>query len=243
MKKLLKAAIAIALAINFANAQTGAPVSKAEVIATGVVSAMGGADNFAATHYIGWTFFGRRKLIWDKVHDRVRVDYITRPLTIITSLHNDSTLLFMDGMQITQKDSLAKYSVKGKKIWANDSYWLIMPFKLFDPGVNLAFVKDTIVNNAKQSILELTFNQVGFTPENKYWIFVDHSTHLVAQGSFFNNYTDPVPEFSDLWGDYQRYGKILISGDRGGDGKLENIHVWETLPENVFTDLNVLPAE
>ena len=96
-------------------AQAPSMDAKAEGIAKECIAAMGGAEHFASTNYIGWTFFGNRKLIWDKLNDRVRVDYVKKQLTIITSLHSDETLLFMNGVQITQPDSLKKYSVKGKR--------------------------------------------------------------------------------------------------------------------------------
>jgi hypothetical protein len=30
---------------------------------------------------------------------------------------------------------------KGKNWWINDAYWLVMPWKLQDPGVTLSYVK------------------------------------------------------------------------------------------------------
>lgn len=39
---------------------------KATSIAKRVISAMGGDENFEETNFIGWSFFGSRKLIWDK---------------------------------------------------------------------------------------------------------------------------------------------------------------------------------
>ena len=206
-------------------------------IANDVITAMGGAQNFNDIKYIGWTFFDVRKLIWDKVHDRVRIDYIKKELTIITSLHSDETKLYMNGVEITEPDSLIKYGLKGKKIWANDSYWLIMPFKLLDDGAHLKYLQDTIFNNSKTAILEMTFDNVGFTPENKYWIYVDLNTKLVSQWSFFDKYSDPQPEFSNIWGDYKDYGNILISGDRGSEGKLKDIEIWEEMEESVFEKL------
>ncbi len=210
--------------------------TSASVLANKVINANGGGEAFEQTKYIGWTFFDRRKLIWDKVHDRVRIDYITKPLTIITSLHADSTILFMNGAEITQPDSLKKYGAKGKIIWANDSYWLLMPFKLLDPGVHLKYLQDTLLQHVATAMLEMTFDEVGFTPENKYWIFIDRETFLITQWTFFDNYTDTVPAFSNTWGNYQKYGKLLLSGDRGEEGKLDAIHVWDALPASVFRD-------
>ncbi len=207
---------------------------KVTSIAKRVISAMGGDENFEETNFIGWTFFGSRKLIWDKQNDRVRVDYLKKELTIITSLNSEETKLFINGSEITDADSLIKYSTRGKRIWANDSYWLLMPFKLLDEGVNLKYVKDTLLNTVNTSILEMTFENVGFTPENKYWIYVDMNSYLITQWDFFDKYTDTIPEFSNTWGDYKKYDKLLISGDRGVEGKLEDIYVVDEMPAAIF---------
>ncbi len=211
-------------------------ILKATSIAKRVISAMGGEENFEATKYIGWTFFGSRKLIWDKENDRVRVDYLKKKLTIITSLNSNDTKLYMDDIEITNTDSLIKYSTRGKRIWANDSYWLIMPFKLLDEGVQLKWLQDTLLNNSKTAILEMTFDNVGFTPENKYWIYVDLNTYLITQWDFFDKYSDVLPEFTNTWGDYQNYGKLIISGDRGKEGKLEDIYVVDEMPSDLFNN-------
>lgn len=207
---------------------------KATSIAKRMISAMGGDENFEVTNFIGWTFFGIRKLIWDKQNDRVRVDYLKKELTIITSLNSEKTKLFINGSEITDADSLIKYSTRGKRIWANDSYWLLMPFKLLDEGVTLKYLKDTLLNNTNTSILEMTFDNVGFTPENKYWIYVDMNSYLITQWDFFDKYTDTIPEFSNTWGDYKKYDKLLISGDRGVEGKLEDIYVVDEMPAAIF---------
>ena len=212
---------------------------KAKTIAGGVISAMGGSENFASVKYISWTFFGYRRIIWDKMNSRVRVDYLNKKLSIITDLNDDTTKLYMNDVEITQPDSLKKYGFKGKKIWANDSYWLLMPFKLLDNGVNLDFVKDTVLNNSETSVIQLTFNQVGFTPENKYWVYVDNKTNYVIQWDYYREYSDTVPEFSNSWGGYKKYENIFLSGDRGTEGEITDICVWNYLPESVFRGASI----
>jgi hypothetical protein len=55
--------------------------------------------------------------------------------------------------------------------------------KLQDPGVNLTYVKtEQLPNGTTADILQLTFNAVGVTPENKYWLYVDKEDHLIAVG-------------------------------------------------------------
>jgi hypothetical protein len=57
-------------------------------------------------------------------------------------------------------------------------HWLVMPWKLQDPGVNLTYETEQLPNGTTADILQLTFNAVGVTPENKYWLYVDKEDSL-----------------------------------------------------------------
>lgn len=212
------------------------------VLANKVIEAMGGKQAFEETAYIGWQFFASRQLIWDKVHDRIRIDYLKKNISIIADLHGDNIKLFMNGNEIYDADSLKKYAAKAQLIWMNDSYWLIMPFKLLDPGVNLKYLgMQNSIDGNEAHVIELTFNKVGATPENKYRIFIDPATHYVVQWNYYETYDDPQPEFINSWGQYEKYGKIFLSGDRGTEGTLSKIHVWDELPEYIFSDMKIPP--
>lgn len=45
----------------------------------------------------------------------------------------------LNGVSQSHPDSLSKYLQLGQEVWINDSYWLVMPFKLLDPGVTLKY--------------------------------------------------------------------------------------------------------
>lgn len=220
--------------------QTTSPSVEAKKVAQKTVTAMGGMQNFNNTNYIGWNFFGYRQLIWDKVHNRVRIDYFKKNYSVILSLNKNETKLFMHSEEVTHVDSLKKYLHKGRSLWMNDSYWLVMPFKLFDAGVNLKYegIKKTI-DSTDAHVLELTFDQVGETPENKYYVYIDTKNFYVTQWDFYDVNGHLSPTLSTTWGDYKKYGKIMLSSNRGTSGKLSDIHVWESLPEKVFTEATV----
>lgn len=126
---------------------------------------------------------------------------------------------------------------QGVNIWINDSYWLCMPFKLKDSGLKLRYLNDTLPTSSKQPAhwLELTFADVGVTPDNKYHVAIDKATHLVSEWQFFTRYDDPSPRFSTPWADYRTYGRILLSGNRG-QRELTDIQVHQTLDPQLFTE-------
>lgn len=218
-----------------APADTQGPDRKALAIADAVMRAQGGQASWAATRFISWNFFGSRSLVWDKHRGICRIEWKKRPWKVIVNLHDGSGRVQLKGEEQTHPDTLRKYLDLGKRAWINDSYWLIMPFKLRDPGVTLRYLgrKNTEAGQAAD-VLQLTFSNVGVTPENKYHVWVDTKTHLVTQWAFFKKYTDEKPDFINAWSDYQRKGKILLSGNRGKSGSLTDIQVSDSVPEGTF---------
>jgi len=208
---------------------------KAMEIADKVMQKMGGRKAWDNTKILKWNFFGRRTLWWNKWNGDVKIKMGERDSNIL--LVNINTLkgkIKLDGVEITQPDSIKKYTAIAKSIWINDSYWLFMPFKLKDSKTTLKYLGiDTTKEGVYSYKLSLTFNNIGDTPENKYYIDVDTAKLLVNQWSYFNQKQDTLPAFTTIWGNYKKYGTIFLSGDRG-KSKITDIAVLDSLPINFF---------
>ncbi len=111
--------------------------SKAIALADKIVEAMGGEKNWEATRIVHWNFFDKRPWYWDKQTGDVRCDIPTKDVRIAMNIRSMSGSVYANGEIQTHADSLAKYLKSGYEMWINDSYWLVMPFKLQDPGVTL----------------------------------------------------------------------------------------------------------
>jgi len=207
-------------------------------IADQVMEAMGGRANWDKTRMICWTFFGFRQLIWDKWEGNVRIDVPRDDLTILMNIHDNNGRVKKGGEEMTNPDSLRKYLERGKGIWINDSYWLVMPYKLKDSGVTLKYLGEENTEDGRSAdVLGLTFNDVGNTPQNRYKVCVDKESRLVLQWEFFRNAEDDSSSFITPWKDYSTYGKILLSGNRG-ERELSDIRVWDSLPSSVFSSFD-----
>lgn len=207
--------------------------AKAMAIADEVMEAMGGRKAWDNTHYVCWKFFGRDALVWDKWSGNVRID---RPngMTLLSNIHNENGKAFMNGREITDADSVSNLMQTAKSIWINHSYWLVMPYKLKDSGVTLKYVGEEATEDGRAAEkLSMTFEGVGRTPQNMYYVWVDKESNLVTQWAHFSNSTDEEPRFINPWKDYQKHGDIMLSGSRGERG-MEDIMVFEELPESVF---------
>lgn len=211
---------------------------EAIAIADAVMEAIGGRKNWDETHFIHWNFFGRRTLLWDKKGQRVRIDIPESNSVYLIDLSTETGKIMEGGIIQEEPDSLKKYTERGVSIWINDSYWLVMPMKLKDSGVTLKYLgQDTTSGGLQADLLQLTFESVGRTPQNKYHVFVDQESRLVTQWAYFPNATDETPRFTSPWQDYQTYGKILLSGDRGNN-KLSDIGVYQQVPDAVFENFD-----
>jgi plasmid maintenance system killer protein len=204
-------------------------------IADKVMEAMGGRKAWDQSRCIEWDFFGSRKLIWDKKTGMVRINYHNEDQQAVINIHTREGQVRKNGELITQPDSLSKYLDQAYRTWINDSYWLVMPYKLKDSGVTLKYLGEDNTRNGDQAYkLQLTFESVGVTPQNKYNIWVDQKSYLVTQWAFFRENSMDEPNFITPWADYRKYGGILLSGDRG-DRKLTDIAVLDRVPEGIFT--------
>lgn len=213
---------------------------KAIEIADAVMKASGGRKSWDETRLIAWTFFGRRKLYWDKKTGDVRIDYNNGKFKALVNVYGKEGealkgKVMKDSVEVTQADSLQKYLKRAKSIWINDMYWLCMPFKLKDSGVTLKYTReDTVQNGKKADVLTLTFKEVGDTPENKYEVYVDQETKLVAKWAYYPKASMDTARFAMPWLNYQKYGNLMLSDDRGR-AKLSDIKVLEAVPEKLLT--------
>jgi hypothetical protein len=207
------------------------------VLADRIMSAMGGREAWDKTRYIKWKFFGRRTLLWDKESAKVRIEIEQGNQVILLDLNQLTGKVFQQGIELTDPDSISFYLAKGERIWINDSYWLVMPYKLKDTGVTLTYVKEDKTQSGELSdVLKLTFENVGVSPDNAYWVWVSKEQDLIKQWSYFTHFTDSLPQFVSPWDDYEQFGQILLAQGRGSR-TLTEVAVLTTVPQQTFISL------
>ena len=213
--------------------------ARAIALADRVMARMGGRQAWDQTRYIRWSFFGRRHHVWDKYTGNIRVEGVEReteiPYLILMNIHTKEGRAWESGEEVTDPGRLAELLDRGEAVWINDSYWLVMPYKLKDSGVTLAYLGEgTMEDGSSAEVLQLTFKSVGRTPDNKYHVYVAKKTGLVEQWSYYRNFSDEEPGFTGPWRNWQQYGQILLSDNRG-ERRHTNLAVYEELPASVFT--------
>ena len=120
---------------------------KAVAVADRVMQALGGEAAWNATRYLRFDFavdrggktVMRRAHAWDKWTGRYRVegkDKDGREFVVAMNLNTKDGSATIAGAPLAG-EALKKSLETGYAWWVNDAYWLLMPYKMRDPGVVL----------------------------------------------------------------------------------------------------------
>jgi hypothetical protein len=192
---------------------------RAVAIADRVLAALGGRERWEAVPGLRWSFSslvgdsvrGSRRHAWDKRAGRHRVEGVNRAGQRYVIIHavGDTTsgLAWMDGQRIEAPDSLRKLLRRGEALWVNDTYWMLMPYKLRDPGVTLGLAGDTTIAGADFDRLSLRFSSVGLTPGDRYWVYVNRANDRVEYWEMVLE-GDTPPAVGYTWEGWEEHGGL-----------------------------------
>jgi hypothetical protein len=197
----LIAALALLFAATPAHAGTSDP--HAVQVADDVMKALGGRQKWDALPGLRWTFGSSvndtvrnsRHHAWNKHTGWHRVEGKTRAGDAYVIIHNLNTgegKAWMNGQAI-EGDSLQKLIKRANSMWINDAYWFLMPYKLRDSGVTLAMAGDSTAGGATWDRIALSFENVGETPGDHYWVYVNRKSHRVERWDMVLQSDSPPP--------------------------------------------------
>lgn len=223
---------------------------KAVELAEQMTRAMGGIQAWNEARYLRFDFvveadgkeISRHSHLWDKFSGRYRVQGKTRDGKTYDILYDDiqkkSGKAYVDGRLAKSKESEDKLEY-GYNRFINDTYWLLMPWKLKDPGVTLRYegLQRDSASGKNYEVIHLAFEQVGLTPKDQYWAFINPETFLMEKWKF--RLQDGEEGFYD-WKNWKEYGVLKFSEiktDVGGKRsiKTEHIAISGQMNDEVFT--------
>jgi hypothetical protein len=228
-----------------------APASdpKAVAIAEQVMEALGGRQAWDGTRYLRFDFAVERegKLAvsrahtWDKWTGRYRLEGKTKegdPFLVLMNVNTKDGQGYRKGARL-QGGEEKKLLEQGYGTWINDTYWLLMPYKMRDPGVVLGLDGEEKSGGAAWDKVVLTFENVGLTPKDKYWAYVNRATHLVDRWDYILE-GGPGPAKTFHWKGWKKYGAILLAPDRVNPQDGTRIYfpvldVPASVPDGAFT--------
>ena len=186
-------------------------------IADQVMAALGGQAKWDALPGIRWSFGSEvgdtvrslRRHAWDKHRGLHRVEGTNRrdqEYCLIHALDGSMGKAWVAGQAI-EGDSLAKLMESARALWTNDTYWMLMPYKLRDPGVTLAHEGTVEEDGATYDKIALSFDQVGLTPGDRYWVFVNQANHRIEKWEYLLQGREPPPSVR-TWEDWEEHGGL-----------------------------------
>lgn len=248
LRRLILSFLVLGLLAPLASAAAAASESDPEAVqvAQRLLEALGGEEAWNDTHYITFDFFGRRSHVWDKHTGRHRLEGETQEGERYVVLHDVDDRgegpgrVFVNGEEASG-DAKAEYLKNAYAAWINDTYWLAMPYKLLDPGVTLAYEGRETIDGTSYDVVKLSFDDVGLTPGDRYWAYVNRDTGLMDRWAYHLQSMEPDAEPTAWdWVGWKRHGNVMLSPTReqvGGDRvlSLAPIEVPETVPDATFT--------
>jgi hypothetical protein len=222
---------------------------KAVALADQVMDALGGKAAWDATRFLRFDFaveVGGKPVMsrshwWDKHKERYRIEGKTKEgaaYLVLMNLGSHDGQAWLDGKRLAGEEE-KKYLDKAYAAWVNDSYWLLMPYKMRDPGVILGYSGPVASGADTWDKLTLAFDNVGLTPKDRYWAYVNRKTHMVDRWEYvLQDRKEPPTRFD--WVGWKQYGRIMLSPEKLNAKDNEKIFfpvlaVEDAMPDAVFT--------
>ncbi|MFH4968358.1 hypothetical protein V8G61_09155 [Gaetbulibacter sp. M240] len=137
---------------------------QADILAENMLTALD-YKAFEDTVIIEWTFKNRRHYKWNKEKNTCAVEWQDYKVVLDLKDH-DKSKAFVHGFTL-DSDLAKEYIAKALKYYNNDSFWLVAPYKVFDPGTK----RQKIDLTSDKTGLLVTYTSGGTTPGDSYlWI-------------------------------------------------------------------------
>lgn len=224
--------------------------SQAVAIAERSLEALGGAKAWEESRFFRFDFFGFRTHYLDRYTGRHRLEGKSKEgvaYVVLMNVNSHEGEVYLDGKK-AEGDAAKEWLERAYGAYINDTYWLLMPYKMLDPGVHLHLDGSETIEGVTYDKLKLTFGKVGLTPGDTYWAYINRETGLMDRWDYFLEgwAADKMPT-SWLWLDWQRHGGILLSARRknledGSERALGQLGVFKALPESVFSSQTAVEA-
>jgi len=236
------ASLLLLLPLATAAEERGTADPRAAALADRVMTALGGQDAWAAARLVRFGFAGRRQHAWDRHRGLSRVEGAEESgerWVVIQDLESREGRAWVDGAEVTGERA-AELLDRAYGAWINDTYWLVMPYKLRDPGVTLTYEGEREIDGEGREVLGLSFAGVGLTPGDRYWAYVDPASGLMTHWAYLledmERDAEPVAWRWEGWGEHGGVmlapRRVRVSDDRLLE--LSPIEVRREVPEGLF---------
>jgi hypothetical protein len=231
-------------------ATTFAQTPDADALAKQTIAAQAGGG-WEKARYFAFTFnvdrAGARVASFPQRWDRYTGDYSVsgkdqqgREFLVVMNANTKKGKAWINGAPAIDKE-LDDALTLGYRRFINDTYWLLMPLKMLDPGVHRSYEGVKESEGKKYDVVKLWFDTgVGLTSADQYWAWISKDSgvveqwHMKLQGSKPEDAPVPV-----VFHDFKKFGGLNISTRREIIGKgqtvrLDDLVVSTEVPKDAF---------
>ncbi|MEQ8273616.1 MAG: hypothetical protein RMA76_07345 [Deltaproteobacteria bacterium] len=167
---------------------------------------------------------------WDRVANRARITWTDKEGSV-----NDAVL--------DVGSRTAKGTVNGEKVvgdrerklaedaygrWINDTYWFLLPIKLFDRGSHLQMAESRDHDGKPHPVLHIRYDGgTGLTSGDEYWLFVDPDAFRIVRWEMKLEGREGPPR-GVSWESYRPVGPLLLAHDHRSDDGTTNVKIEDS---------------
>ena len=232
---------------------------KADQLARELVTALGGQPAWENARQLRFDFVVEREgnritdfhHVWDRYTGDYRLlgtDKSGAPFAVYFNVNTRDGVAFVNGKPV-EGDEKKKLLDMAYGRFINDSYWLLAPWKVLDPGVHRDYDGEkTGPDGALCDVLRLSFDNVGLTPKDLYWMWITRDGRRMVQWQYVLGGAQEEPTTA-LWKDWRTIGGIALSleksMERGGKPLrilFENVAVSPSRDDKEFAPPAAMPS-
>jgi hypothetical protein len=162
-----------------------------------------------STRFVSWKFVTGTAYLWDKEKNAVLVEWGDNKVLLNT--RDRTGKVYVSGSEISDSKKRDELLAKAWAQFANDSFWLCAPMKVFDPGTT----RKIVVEEDGSEALMVHYSSGGVTPGDSYLWELDANGMPVAWRMWVN--IIPVGGLRFTWKDWKESDKgALIAQDHAG---------------------------
>jgi hypothetical protein len=236
------------LLLYFDRAVADAPDARTMEVIHKTMNAMGGLEEWKSVMALRFNFQVEPKgapakavkHLWDRRLNRDHVEGTkdNKPMVAWINLTTKKGMAWFDGKELAG-DDLNKAMEWAYGRWVNDSYWVIMPFKLLDDGTSVHYMEE----KDGHDVLHLSFGKVGLTPGDQYFAYINTDTGLMDKWEFL---LQGGEKGTFQWLDWTKVGNVRLSTyKKGTDGtgiRIQPLKALDSADPSYFgKNLKVLP--
>ena len=149
-------------------------------------------ETFKNTETLKWSFRNKHFYTWNKQEDIVHISWAQYKVTLNLNNPKNSDV-YIDGKLKENKEIIEE----AQGYFNNDSFWLVAPHKIFDPGTERSIVK----HNDKDALL-ITYTSGGTTPGDSYLWILDENYYPTS----YKMWTSiiPIDGVEASWSDWKK---------------------------------------